>query len=90
VAAAKIHFEEQALVVGTKQSRQANKATRPTSQADQQGSWACLLCFGSACFVLSLLLALALPNGFCTKKYTLSNKLFSDICGFDSNQRPVC
>jgi hypothetical protein len=39
VAAAKIHFEEQELVEGTKQSRRANKAGRLTS------SWACLLCF---------------------------------------------
>jgi hypothetical protein len=32
VAAAKIHFQEQALVVGTKQSSQADKAGRRTRQ----------------------------------------------------------
>ncbi len=36
VATAKIHFEEQAVVVGTKQSSQANKADRLTSPAVRQ------------------------------------------------------
>jgi len=40
----KKHFEEQTLVAGIKQSRQADKAGRPTRQANQQGSWAYLLC----------------------------------------------
>ncbi len=35
VAGTKIHFEEQALVTGTKQSSQADKAGRQTSQADK-------------------------------------------------------
>ncbi len=33
VATAKIHFEEQALVAGTKQSKQADKVGRPTRQS---------------------------------------------------------
>jgi hypothetical protein len=66
VAAAKIHFEEQALVAGTKQSRKADMADRLASQAGWQGWQACLLCFGPACFVLCPLLALAHLSGFCT------------------------
>jgi hypothetical protein len=66
VAAAKIHFEEQALVAGTKQSRKADMADRLTSQAGWQGWQACLLCFGPACFVLCPLVALAHLSGFCT------------------------
>ncbi len=66
VATAKIHFEEQALVAGTKQSSQAEKADRLTSQAGWQDCQACLLSFGHASFVLCLLQALALPSGFCT------------------------
>jgi len=66
VAATKIHFEEQALVVGTKQSSQADVADRLTSQAGCQGCQGCLLCFGPACFILCTLLVLTLPSGFCT------------------------
>jgi hypothetical protein len=69
VTAAKIHLKEQALDAGTKQS----------SQAGQHNSQACLLCFGCACFVLSSLLELYLPSGFCTNQFTLSNLLFIDI-----------
>ncbi len=47
----KKHFEKQALVAGTKQSRQAIKAGRLTRLAGWQGSPACLLCFVPALFV---------------------------------------
>jgi hypothetical protein len=49
VAAAKIHFEEEALIAGMNQSSQANKADRLTSQAGRKGSRASLLCFVLAC-----------------------------------------
>jgi len=44
----KIHFEEQALVTGNKQSSQADKEVRLTRQASQQGCWACRLYFVAA------------------------------------------
>jgi hypothetical protein len=66
VANAKIHFEEQALVAGTKQSMQADKADRLTSQAGWQGCKACLFCFMPAYFVLCPPLVLALPSLFYT------------------------
>jgi len=49
VANAKIHFEEHALVAGTKQISQADKVVRLTRQTGWQGCQACLLCFGPAC-----------------------------------------
>jgi hypothetical protein len=49
VATAKIHFEEHALVAGTKQISQADKAVKQTRQAGWHGCQACLLCFGPAC-----------------------------------------
>jgi len=64
VVTAKIHFEEQTLVAGTKKSTQADKAV------------------GLACFVWCPLLALALPSGFCSNKYTLNNLFISDIYGW--------
>jgi hypothetical protein len=45
VAAAKIHFEEQVPVAGTKQNRQSGKAGSLTRQSDQQDSWAGQLYF---------------------------------------------
>jgi hypothetical protein len=51
------HTEKQALVVGTKQSKQANKSDRLTRQAGWQGNQDCLICIRPACFVLCLLLA---------------------------------
>ncbi len=50
MAAAKKHFEKQALVAGTKQSRQADKAFRPLALL-----WAYLLCFVPANNTLVLL-----------------------------------
>jgi hypothetical protein len=44
VAAAKMHFEKQALVAGTKQSSQDDKAGKVTRQAG--------MAVGHACFVL--------------------------------------
>jgi Fe-S-cluster-containing dehydrogenase component len=61
VATAKINFEEQSLVVDTKQRSQDDKEDRLTSQAGWQ---ACLLCSEPVCFVLCPLLELALPSGF--------------------------
>jgi hypothetical protein len=61
LATAKIHYDEQELLAGTKQSNQADKAVRLIMQAGLQGSWACLLCFvptTSACspkWILELL-----------------------------------
>ncbi len=45
VAATKKPLEKQALVAGTKQSRQAVKTHRLTRLPGLQGSQACLLCF---------------------------------------------
>jgi hypothetical protein len=55
VAAAKIHFKEQALATGTKQSSQANKAGRLTSQTGpkRQSGLPVLLCASMLCFVLA-------------------------------------
>ncbi len=39
------HSEKQALVMGTKQTKQANKADGLAGQADLQGSQGCLICF---------------------------------------------
>ncbi len=76
LATTKIYFEEHALLVGPKQSSQADKADRLTSQAGWEGCHACLLCFVPAYFVLCLLLELAFPSRFCTNIYTLSNILY--------------
>ncbi len=46
VAAAKTHFEKKALVAGTKQSKQVNKAYRLAGHAGwlgMQAGWACRL-----------------------------------------------
>jgi len=52
----KTHFEKQALVAGTKQSKQANKADRLTRQSSLSNLFkACLLCFVSATIALVLL-----------------------------------
>jgi hypothetical protein len=52
----KTHFEKQALVAGTKQSKQANKADRPTRQSDLSNLFqACLLCFVPATNAIVLL-----------------------------------
>jgi hypothetical protein len=61
----KIHFEEQALEAGTKQSCEADKAVRLTRQTGlqvMQAGKAVRL----ACFVLDMLLALEFPCGFYT------------------------
>jgi len=55
VAAAKIDFEEHAAVVDTQQSSQAGRQGRQADKAGRPG-----------CFVLCLLLALALLSRFCT------------------------
>jgi hypothetical protein len=66
VAAANTTFEEQPLIAGTKQSRQADKAGRLTRQAGWQGSRACLLCFVPAtstpCFLQTNILTREQPN----------------------------
>jgi hypothetical protein len=69
-AAAKIPFEEQTLVAGTKQSSQMDKTGRPTSQAGQQGSLACLPCIGRDWYVLCLL-----PSTYFSKDFLLTHSL---------------
>jgi len=83
MAVAKTHYEEQALVEGTKQGRLAGR------QADWQGNQACLLCFLKWTFckliclehrylknsrlsklVMCLLRALPLPGGFLQQTLT--------------------
>jgi hypothetical protein len=59
VAATKIHFKEQVLVAGTKQSRRANKTGRPNWQSGLTA-----LFLGLACFVFCLLLLFELSSGF--------------------------
>ncbi len=58
VAATKIHFKEQALVVAN--------SLHKTKMSGQQVRQACLLCFRPACFVLCLLLMLSVPCGYGT------------------------
>ena len=60
VAVAKIHFGEQALVPGANESNRADKTGRPSRQSGLPAL------FMPACFVLSLLLMLTFPSGFCT------------------------
>jgi hypothetical protein len=49
VVAAKIHFKEQTLATGTKQSSKANKVRMLTRQTGQKGSQACQFCYAPAC-----------------------------------------
>ncbi len=79
------------LAAGTKQSSQADRADRLTSQTCLQGWQAWLHCFVPACFVLCPLLALVLSSGFCTNKNTLRNLLFLRYLWIDcSLKKPAC